>query len=270
MARGVRQRVRASVPLQEQQDITFTGDYASWADAERHSQGYAAPVILERTRTALLKVRSGEAQFERDSVLFDRPDYPLSLIAGLLRSAARAGGRLAVLDFGGSLGSSYFQVRHFIPGTIPIEWSIVEQPAHVICGREYFEDKELRFYETVEDCLSHHDPDTLLLSSVLQYLPDPRETLARLLRLGLRNLILDRTGFLDGDRERLTVQTVPERIYPASYPAWFFNETILTALITGSGYDLVADFRRMDHDHRLPPAERAYYKGFIYEKTARL
>ncbi len=260
---------RAAAPAAPSQDIEFSGDYGSWEAAARDSTGYDAAIIVERTRDALLRVKRGEAAYERDSVTFAAPDYPFPLLTGLLRAVLVESGRLSVMDFGGSLGTSYYQCRRLLAARQPLEWCVIEQAAHASCGREFFENAELRFFTTIEDCLAAHRPNVLLLSSVLQYLPGPYETLAKLLQVGVPHLILDRIGFVAGERDRLTVQTVPERIYPASYPAWFFTEANLGTPISDAGYRLVAEFRRTDHDHVLPPDDRAYYKGFIYERTGR-
>ncbi|MBU6399990.1 MAG: methyltransferase, TIGR04325 family [Verrucomicrobia bacterium] len=242
----------------------FTGDYGSWAEAARDSTGYDAAVILEKTRDAILKVKAGAACFERDSVLLDHAEYPFPVLAGLLRAATLEGGRLRVLDFGGALGSSYFQCRSLLGGIASVEWLVVEQPAHVACGRQHIQSNDLRFYETAEACLARHRPDVLLLSGTLQYLPQPYATLQRLLAYGLAHVILDRTPFLSADRDRLTIQHVPPVIYPASYPAWFFSETKFAAVIRVARYAVVADFPGADR--AAPEDEPAYFKGFILDK----
>src|SRR5450755_262798 len=93
--------------------VVYSGDYPSFAEARARSNGYEASVILERTRTALHRVLRGEAAFERDSVTFDKLELQWPLLAMLLRVAAENGGQLSVLDFGGSLGSTYYQCRGF-------------------------------------------------------------------------------------------------------------------------------------------------------------
>src|SRR4051812_16031823 len=105
LARLGRRLLSSVAPSQE---ITFTGDYDSWEAAQKDSTGYNTEIILDRTCAALLKVKNGAAVFERDSVLFDQPQYSFGLMAGLLRAAMMNNGRLSVLDFGGSLGTSYF------------------------------------------------------------------------------------------------------------------------------------------------------------------
>ena len=136
--------------------IRYEGNYESWDDATRASTGYDAAVILQRTREALLKVKRKEAVYERDSVVFDKPQHAFPLLAGLLRASSASNGRLCVVDFGGSLGSSYFQCRNFLNPVCSLKWLIVDQPAQVACGREDFESNELRFYDSIEECIGRH------------------------------------------------------------------------------------------------------------------
>jgi putative methyltransferase (TIGR04325 family) len=246
----------------ESQQIRFTGDFASWEDAEKVSTGYSAPQILKKTRAALLKVKAGEAAFERDSVTFNVMRYEFSLLAGLLRAANASAGRLSVLDFGGALGSSYFQCRSFLSGFNELSWSVVDQAAQVACGRKHFENQQLKFYDTVSDCLRGQHPNVLLLSSVLQYLRSPYEALADLLEAAIPFVIVERTAFNISDRDRLTVQHVPERIYGASYPAWFLSESTLRAVFE-TRYDLICEYPASDA-YKLKGGE-ACFKGFQYQ-----
>src|SRR5262245_61016062 len=201
----------------------LSGDYRSWDEAVRASSGYGSCIILERTKAALLKVKKGEAVYERDSVVLDHVDYAWPLLAGLMWVAGGSGGKLDVLDFGGSLGSAYFQNRAFLSRLAKVRWNIIEQPQHVSTGKEFFEDEHLKFYGSVEDCLAEAEPNVLILGSVLQYLEHPYEILCRLLELPCSHIIIDRTPFWNGPRDRLCVQNVPPEIYPASYPSWIFS-----------------------------------------------
>jgi putative methyltransferase (TIGR04325 family) len=245
--------------------IIFAGHYANWVDALRDSEGYDSPLILNKTRDALLQVKNGNAVYERDSVLFDKIEHSFPLLAGLLRAAIAQEGKLCVVDFGGALGSSYFQCRAFLKPVRQLQWLVVEQTAHVLCGRKDFQSDELFFYNNIEECAANHRPNVLLLSGVLQYLPEPYAILRHLLVHGFPHILLDRMAFLKRDADRLTVQTVPESIYPASYPAWFFSESRLMAEFVNAGYVLVADFQC---PYELSPDdEKAYHKGFIFEKS---
>lgn len=241
--------------------IRFTGDYKSWDEAERNSTGYAKPEILAKTRDALLKVKRGEAAFERDSVTFDTMQHEFPLLAGLLRAAASSDGRLSVLDFGGALGSTYFQCREFFSILTDLRWSVVDQPAQVACGQADFANEQLHFYRTTDECLQVEKPNVLLISGVLQYLPKPYEFLDEILQHKWRNVIIDRTAFLSEEGELLTVQHVPDWIYRASYPAWFLSEERFLGSFK-KDYHLVASFRALDNLH--PRGKRAEHKGFIF------
>jgi len=240
--------------------IHFEGDYARWADAQADCDGYEARVIWERTTEAARAVKRGEAAFERDSVVYKKPAYVWPLLSSLLWAAARHGGSLSVLDFGGSLGSTYFQHRSWLADLARLRWSIVEQPAYVKVGREEFEDESLKFYDDVPSALRAERSRVLLISAVLQYLEAPYAMLEELLNAEFDVILLDRLAFSAENRDKLTVQRVGERIYPASYPAWFFDRRKLVAALERR-YRLVQVFQ---------PADRAsggnYYEGLLFER----
>jgi putative methyltransferase (TIGR04325 family) len=243
----------------------FSGDYASWAEAASESTGYYANEILEKILSATLAVKTGKAVAQRDGVLLEKIPYNFPLIAMLLRAALEDGNRLDVLDFGGSLGRSYFDSRGFLQGVAAFNWSIIEQPHFVAAGRANLACSHLHFYETIEECLQERSPNVVILSGVLQYLPDTWGTLQALLDLHSRYLFVDRTQFLNSESDRLTVQHVPAWIYEASMPARLLSETKFLRSVEDSGYQVIAEFPPID-DYN-PPGADALYKGFICATT---
>lgn len=235
------------------------GNYRTWDEAVRNSTGYDSEIILEKTKTALLKVKNGEAVYERDSVLFDDVQYVWPLLAGLMWVAAQARGNLNVLDFGGSLGSTYFQNRAFLRRLSDVRWNIIEQPKYVEMGKKWFEDDRLKFYPCVEDCLAKTQPNVIILSSVLQYLEHPYDKLLELLELRCNHIIIDRTPFWDGPADRLCVQNVPPTIYLASYPSWIFSMQRFRAYLSNK-WNIVAEFDSLD---RLKSPIQTNWKGMI-------
>jgi putative methyltransferase (TIGR04325 family) len=246
----------------------WSGNYASWEEARRRSTGYDAAVILDRVRAAALKVKRGEAAFERDSVMFAQPDYSQPLLAGLLWFAALNRGSLTVLDFGGSLGSTYFQHRRFLDALPAVRWNVVEQKPFVECGRELFQDERLRFFETMAEAARDTAPSVALLSGVLQYLATPFAVLDEVMRSGVPGIIVDLTGFLETGPDRITVQRVPPTIYPASYPCWFFNRTKFLEFLRGR-YELVSEFRdTIGQDIHLGWRKTGHYRGMVFRRRA--
>ncbi len=224
----------------------FEGDYASWSEVKCAAGGYDSPAILDRVRAAVLKVKRGEAVFERDSVCFYHEEYRWPALACLLRVAAEQGGRLRVLDFGGSLGSFYFQHRKHFAGLREVRWAVVEQPHFVQCGNQEFADDVLEFHESIDACLNAGKIDVIFLSSVLQYLEEPYEWLRTFAGTGVPWLLLDRTPFIEREQDRLTVQYVPPEIYPASYPAWFFSRKRFAEALEKAGYREIVRFDAQD------------------------
>jgi putative methyltransferase (TIGR04325 family) len=203
--------------------IRFEGDFTTWEEASARCTGYDAERILAKVLAATLKVKRGETAFERDSVLFEEIEYAWPVLAGLMWAAARNGGTLNVLDFGGALGSSYFQNRKFLLSLPDVRWNVVEQPHYVEAGRKYIQDEHLSFYKSLEECLTENQPNVILLSSVLQYLKSPIELIGKLNKVGALCLVVDRTPFSLHGKNKLVAQKVPAAIYSASYPMWIFS-----------------------------------------------
>jgi putative methyltransferase (TIGR04325 family) len=247
-------------------DLYLSGDYRSWEEAVRASTGYDSEIILEKTKAALLQVKSGQAVYERDSVVFDEIQYAWPLLAGLLWVAAQSGGRLNVLDFGGSLGSTFFQNRAFLHGLTEVRWNIVEQPRHIETGKEWFEDEHLKFYRRVEDCVAETQPNVGILSGVLQFLERPYDILCGLLGWPCNYVIIDRTPFWDGPTDRLCVQHVPLSIYPASYPSWIFSTQRFRSHLH-EGWEIVAEFDSLD---KLKGPVDLAYRGMLITRRDHL
>ena len=220
--------------------FSFCGDYGSWEAARAASSGYDAAEILDRTREAALKVKSGEAQMDRDAVAFDRMEFPFAVLAGLLRAACAKKGSLVVLDIGGAFGNSYRQARAFAAQPA-LRWNVVEQPALVASAREHFESDELRFFSGVAEALAAGPADVVLLSSALQYFEEPYTLLEELGKIDAASLIIDRTPCSDAERDVLAVQTVPAEIYSGSYPCWIFSRRRLEAALA-KRYAVVSAF----------------------------
>jgi len=244
--------------------VWFRGEYGCWKEAVAASTGYDSHLILQKVLNATLKVKHGEAAYERDSVVFDRIEYAWPVIAGLLRTAIQDGGRLRVLDFGGALGSSYFEFSRFTSGLVELRWGVVEQRHYVETGRQYIADGCLQFVSDIEECRQFFKPNCVLLSGVLQYIEDFSSLLEKLLALDANLIMIDRTIVNSGDRNKIYVQDVPPDIYLASYPVWSISEPRLIETLSAHRYSLVSDFPSLSFPGLA--VIDSVFKGYLWRK----
>lgn len=264
-------QVNTQIKFPPENEYGFFGDLSNWDEAEKLTTSYAHDEIIQKVRTSLLKVKNGLAVYERDSVLFDKIQFAWPLLAALQHVALSSEGRLEVIDFGGSLGSTYYQNRGFLSTLKKLQWNVVEQSNFVDTGKREFQDDSLKFFYNIEDCLTETpNINLLLVSSVFQYLKDPYAMLNQFLQKSIPYLIFDRTTFYEKNQDRLTLQVVPPSIYTASYLAWFLNEEKFLNLILKK-YDLICDWEALGSKILIKDGETQNYgydKGFFFKLKA--
>jgi putative methyltransferase (TIGR04325 family) len=219
----------------------WKGEYENWRQAVEVSGTYDNRQILEKVKLATEQVKKGEAVYERDSVLFNNIQYSWPLLSALMWVAVQNKGKLRIADFGGSLGSSYFQNRQFLEGLTELKWNIIEQENFVSCGRELFETDTLKFFFNMDELIREQGvPDILLLSCVLPYLEKPYEVLEKLMEYNIRFIQIDNTYFNYEQRDRICIQKVSPEIYEASYPCWMLNYSKVQS-VSARRYQLISE-----------------------------
>jgi putative methyltransferase (TIGR04325 family) len=236
----------------------FSGDYSSWGEVKKLCGGYEEENIFKATLSSTLKVKNGEAVFERDSFIFDKIQYSCGLLASLMKVAIENGNTLNVLDFGGALGSHYFQNKEFLRPVKIKKWTVVEQEHYVKVGKKKIADGILDFAYSIDDV---EDANVLIASGVVQYLEKPYEWLEKFINKGVPYIIFDRTAFSLENRDRLTLQRVYPEIYEASYPAWFLDKQKFLDTMR-SKYEMIVDFSDSIDVIKEVPSE---YKGFLFK-----
>jgi len=239
-------------------DIKFVGNYSSWKEATHNSLGYDNKQIFLKSRNSFLKVISKEAKYERDSVLFysEAINYPLIDIFNKIQKKKRT--CLNILDFGGSLGSTYFQNYSILKNKNKFNWSIVEQEKIVKFAKKFKLEDNLSFYLSIKNYMAKHKPDIVLFSGVIQYLEYPYKIIKYLLKKKIINIFFLKTPFID-NKELIKVQIVPKHIYDASYPIRIFNERNFLKLFRENNYKIT---------HHSIPDEKIgaiFFKNFIFK-----
>jgi putative methyltransferase (TIGR04325 family) len=250
--------------IKTKQKYGFFGNFSNWQAAQKLTGGYDSDLIIEKVKNSALKVKNGEAVYERDSVIFDKTEYFWPLLANLLWIASQNNNSLNLIDFGGALGTSYFQNFSFLKHLNELSWNIVEQKKFFEYGQKLFSNKNLHFYETISKCLKEQNANTILLSGVLQYLEYPYEFLKQVNKFSF--IIIDRMPLFEND-DRIVIQKVPPKIYDASYPCWILNQKKFVDFFTNDlNFELIAGFD--SHIGTIIDLEdsQATYKGFIFKK----
>ena len=219
----------------------WSGNYSSWEEAMDDCEGYDAEDIFEKVSQASLKVKRGEAAFERDSVLFEKHEYNNDFLEIIQTISSEHLGNFNVLDFGGSLGSVYFQYKPILDKLNHVKWNVVEQKHFVDFGTEKIESVNLKFYYSIEECQTENKCKVALLSSVISYVQYPFEILQNLKNYKFEYIIIDKTLFSNEVHDHITKQVVPEDIYEASYPCRVFSKKKLITFML-KDYDLIKEF----------------------------
>jgi len=228
--------------------------YPSWADAlAAAGTNYASPEILAYVRRAALRVKAGKAAYERDGIAYATAEYRWPLLALISTLAAERRGCLHLADFGGSLGSVYFQHRTFLAEIPQLHWSVIEQSHFVSCGNAEFADDRLHFFTAWPDLIAARGtPDAVIFSGVLNCIPDPIEELTAASALGIERLFIDRIG-IDADREQVVVVDFRSDLWNGRLPMRIFCRDDLVSALSRLGYRFVAEFPS------LGPHQRGLY-----------
>ena len=132
------------------------------------------------------------------------------------------GNKIDLVDFGGSLGSSFFQLKPFLEN-YSAKWNVIEQEHVAAVGKSKLENDQLKFFSNIQNIPDASSISTFS-SSAIQYLQDPYKVLHDLNLREFNYLIFDRLSVLESEKDRLTIQIVPKKRYKAIYPCWFLSK----------------------------------------------
>lgn len=249
----------------KKQAFIFQGLFDNWTDASLNSTGYDTEEIIDKTLQSALRVKNGQALFERDTVLFDKPDYNWPVLSILFYLSSVDNYSLNLIDFGGSLGSTYFQHLPMLKHLKKIKWNIVEQTKVADLGNKYFKNQNLAFFDDLDRCYQKAKSPVIYISGTIQYLQNPYEFINKIIKIGFEHIIFDRTTFIYSQSDKIFIQKVFPSIYRASYPIWFFNYNKFIKPFS-SHYKIMAEFDSYADSSRKINNHHAYWRGIWFKK----
>ncbi|MCS7017506.1 MAG: methyltransferase, TIGR04325 family [Cytophagales bacterium] len=246
MIQRIIHKIRDTFFFEQTYPIYWKGNFPDWETAMQQAKGYDDAAILERIKKAAMAVKEGKALFERDGKLFYKPFYDYPLLSFLLKAALENNGKLRVLDFGGSLGSTWFQHRALLQG-LDIQWYVVEQPHYVALGQELFQgDKVLQFYYQAAD-IPEKAGLFVLASGVFNYIENYQNFIQQLLSVEPYYCFVHRIPLYDGSKNLITCQFIQQdKNFRTSFPSWIFSQQHFLAQFTPD-YQLLAEGKSLDN-----------------------
>ena len=219
MLKAIRDRLKSKIFQVSSRKIisslAMIGPYDSYEDAAEHSSGYGSKFILDRVYMAVVDVLEGNSAYERDGTTFAiRPS--INHLRRLLSTYLKEND--VVVDFGGGLGGAFINNRDLFSHLN--RYIVVEQSNFVEAGRELSQKYNVRIQFTDNLDQLTAKPDIIILSSVLQYIPNAEQVLQDVAEFLPRVIIIDRTAFApDNSSQNWWIQNVPDYYeIPLSYP----------------------------------------------------
>lgn len=202
--------------------VKYKGPFDNWNDAKSFSSGWSDKKILEKVYKSLIKSFDMKGVYERDGELVNDLKYPENII-NFLNSNLNENGQ--IIDFGGSLGSLYFQIRSKLLFK-NIKWSVLEQSNYVELGKRKIKNKELDFFNNVDETQVNNNT-ILIFSSVLQYLENPEKVINLFLNTKfIEHVVVDRVILSNSKENKIYIQKNPKKYFNTSYPIIIFSEKI--------------------------------------------
>ena len=244
----------------------WTGNYSDFKKLKSISPGFNDDAILARAFDTALNLANGELPSGKDSALSDEFQYSWPVLTCLLYIGYINKSQLHVVDFGGAFGINYFQYSKFLKDSLSLCWHIVEQEKFVEKGRLHFETDEFRFSKEDAEISDLQNVNCLIFSGVLQYLEDPYNLLDVWITKKLPFILIDKTTFIKGPVQRLTIQTIPDDNSKTSFPCWLFNTSEFLSKFAVQ-YELIADFPgHGEQGSFLEDGTALEWKGFLFQK----
>ena len=125
--------------------IIWEGVYKSFKDAPASGPGFSGEKWIQNSLEKINAVRQGAS---KKGTVLSTTQYRESLLPLVAAIAFNDLAGVRILDFGGGLGFSYYQVLHGLSRTDNFEFHIIEIDALCEVGKQYFQDEQHIFFHS--------------------------------------------------------------------------------------------------------------------------
>lgn len=247
----------------------WEGVFASFRDVPVTGPGFCGEIWKDNSLKKIRRLREAAASKNTVSSVPVNRDSLLPLLAALVHAAQR---QVRILDFGGGVGFSYYQILRGLPEKAAFELHIVDIKEVCHTGREFFAGvSNISFHESLPDLQPF---DIVHLGSSLHYIEDWKAVLQSLCAYGADFFLL--CDLPAGD---IPTFASGQNYYGSRMPVWFFNVAAVCEAMADNAYELlyrsayVATIRgtegevpqdNFDAQHRLGNACNLLFKREVF------
>lgn len=181
------------------------GDYINFNHALTHckNQSYEnedlVNIIYEKTLLWKKKLQN------EDKIILDYNN--LQILSSIL--IASTNNNINLLDFGGSFGTHYFLLKYFlnkINKNLLFSWNIIENST-IVRKSKILSTQDLKFFNSINE-INYSDNvfDLVIISGVLQYLPEPFKYLDEIINTKSKYILINRIPLFDNNKSKIAVQ----------------------------------------------------------------
>jgi putative methyltransferase (TIGR04325 family) len=208
----------------------WEGVYPNFKEAPIEGPGFGGEEWIQKSLGKIKALRDAAKEKKTVPTVTKYQESLLPVVASIVYNEL---GRVRILDFGGGMGFTFYQVARGLQRTENFEYHIVE--VEEVCKAAY------HFFKKEENIFFHSDfpahigqVDIVHMGSSLQYIEKWRGALARLCGYIPRYFLF--TDLPAGD---IPTYASTQRYYHSVIPVWFFNVNEIIEAMFEEGFKLI-------------------------------
>lgn len=207
----------------------WEGVYASFQDVPTVGPGFSGEEWIKNSLGKIAALREAAKESGTIPTITKYRESFLPVVAGIVYNEIE---RVRILDFGGGIGFTFYQVARCLPKTDGFEYHIVEIEEVCEVGRDFFKEETNIFFH--KDFPTAIEVDIIHMGSSLHYIEEWQEVLARLCEYAPKYFLF--TDLLAGD---IPTYASAQRYYDSKIPVWFFNVNEIIEVMERLDYGLI-------------------------------
>jgi len=208
----------------------WQGVYKDFSEVPAEGPGHSGEQWIKNSLKKIDQLRKLADQPKTVPLVTAYRESLLPLLSSLVYAET---GRVRILDFGGGLGFTYYQVAGGLPDTAHLEFHIIEMGEVCEAGKVFFQNEPKIFFHA-ELPTEVNEFDIVHIGSSLQYVEDWRNVMASL--CGYQPGYILFTDLPAGD---IRTYASSQYYYGSKMPCWFFNVAEVIGAVCENGYGLI-------------------------------